>query len=147
MFIPQSTRNSKQVYPTSIDLDGWQPQCNTYKNLISTSSLRASWVSLIINKTLLKQQESLSTHFTETCVTCPYNLTNGCHLTTAVRSWRQKSRQKIRGNQTRFGMVIEDLSTYAFLFIFIDIIGLLLNEVSLHSGPTLKLCLPYRVTG
>ena len=45
--------NFKGVYSTQhtqlrefilqgIDLDGWQPQHNTYKNLISTSSLRAS---------------------------------------------------------------------------------------------------------
>ena len=55
--------------------------------------------------------ESFTTNFTEACVTRPYNLTNGCHLTTAVQSWRQKSRNKIRTNQTRFGIVSEKLST------------------------------------
>ena len=49
--------------------------------------------------------ESFTTKFTRTSCTCSYNLTNGCPLTTAVRSWRQKSRNKIR--TTKRGLVWE----------------------------------------
>ena len=82
------------------------------QELITISSLRASWVSLIIRKVHSEIGRSLSTNFTKTYSTCSYNLTKGCPLTTAVRSWRQKSRKKIRTNQTRFGMVSEKLSTH-----------------------------------
>ena len=82
------------------------------QELITISSLRASWVSLIIRKVHSEIGRSLSTNFTKTYSTCSYNLTKGCPLTTAVRSWRQKSRKKIRTNQTRFGLVSEKLSTH-----------------------------------
>ena len=46
------------------------------------------------------------------CCTCSYIVTNGCHLTTAIRSWLQRSGKKIGANQTRFGTVSDNLSTH-----------------------------------
>ena len=37
----------------------------------------------------------------------------------AVRSWQQKSRNKFRTNQTRFGMVGEKLSTISCVRLFV----------------------------
>ena len=47
---------------------------------------------------------------------CSDKFINGCPLTTTVRSWLQKFRNKIRTNKTRFGMVSENLSTDVYKY-------------------------------
>ena len=115
MFIPQKNHIviSKFILQ-AIDLD-WVATKELYSQEFDLYKLLQSILGKLNNRQDSSETiESFTTNFTKTSCMCSYILTNGCPLTTAVRNWLQRSEEKIRANQTRFGMVSENLSTKEF---------------------------------
>ena len=56
--------------------------------------------------------EKLEHKLHKPCYTCSHKFIMVATFTTAIRGWLQKSGKKIGANQTRFGMVSDNLSTH-----------------------------------